>query len=172
ESPKKKSIEDELNKWKIRIRLKQDKESPVLWYLNEGDVQLFFETVPPGEDCLRKARVVTDLFDLVKTFMNFLSIYWSFFEELNDSFSLMLNLPFIRDLRRQKNDKRKRKKWCCKIIKIKNQIKVIFKVDIHGKINQLSSYVKIYFFQLYFIIILLRSLIHPILSLKCESNIE
>ncbi|ETO01943.1 hypothetical protein RFI_35496, partial [Reticulomyxa filosa] len=54
ESPKKKSIEDELNKWKIKIRLEQDKENPAVWYLNEEDVQLFFETVPPGEDCLMK----------------------------------------------------------------------------------------------------------------------
>ncbi|ETN99588.1 hypothetical protein RFI_37883 [Reticulomyxa filosa] len=53
ESPKKKSIEDELNKWKIKIRLEQDKESPAVWYLNEEDVQLFFETVLPCEDCLR-----------------------------------------------------------------------------------------------------------------------
>ncbi|ETO35651.1 hypothetical protein RFI_01412 [Reticulomyxa filosa] len=53
ESPKKKSIEDELNKWKIKIRLEQDKENPAVWYLNEEDVQLFFETVPQGEDCLR-----------------------------------------------------------------------------------------------------------------------
>ncbi|ETO04782.1 hypothetical protein RFI_32614, partial [Reticulomyxa filosa] len=46
ESPKKKSIENELNKWKIQIRLEQDKKSLAVWYLNEEDVQLFFETVP------------------------------------------------------------------------------------------------------------------------------
>ncbi|ETN98574.1 hypothetical protein RFI_38918 [Reticulomyxa filosa] len=44
ESPKKKSIEDELNKWKIKIRLEQDKENPAVWYLNEEDVQLLFES--------------------------------------------------------------------------------------------------------------------------------
>ncbi|ETN98054.1 hypothetical protein RFI_39468 [Reticulomyxa filosa] len=53
ESPKKKSIENELNKWKIQIRLEQDKESPAVWYLNEEDVELFFKTVHPGEDCLK-----------------------------------------------------------------------------------------------------------------------
>ncbi|ETO15302.1 hypothetical protein RFI_22062, partial [Reticulomyxa filosa] len=53
ESPKKKSIENELNKWKIKIRLEQDKYSPAVQCLNEEDVKLFFETVPPGEDCLR-----------------------------------------------------------------------------------------------------------------------
>ncbi|ETO35043.1 hypothetical protein RFI_02030, partial [Reticulomyxa filosa] len=52
ESPKKKSIENELNKWKIQIRLEQDKGNPTVWYLNEGDVELFFETVPPGEDLI------------------------------------------------------------------------------------------------------------------------
>ncbi|ETN99001.1 hypothetical protein RFI_38486, partial [Reticulomyxa filosa] len=53
ESPKKKSIENELNKWKIQIRLEQDKYSPAVQCLNEEDVELFFETVLPGEDCLR-----------------------------------------------------------------------------------------------------------------------
>ncbi|ETO02622.1 hypothetical protein RFI_34796, partial [Reticulomyxa filosa] len=52
ESPKKKSIEDELNKWKIKIKLEQDKGNPTVWYLNEGDAQLLFGIVPPGEDCL------------------------------------------------------------------------------------------------------------------------
>ncbi|ETO04703.1 hypothetical protein RFI_32691, partial [Reticulomyxa filosa] len=47
ESPKKKSIENELNKWKIQIRLEQDKNNPAVQCLNEEDVQLFFETVPP-----------------------------------------------------------------------------------------------------------------------------
>ncbi|ETN98925.1 hypothetical protein RFI_38562, partial [Reticulomyxa filosa] len=61
ESPKKKSIENELNKWKIQIRLEQDNFNPAVWYLNEEDVELFFETVPPSEDSLGKESIVTDL---------------------------------------------------------------------------------------------------------------
>ncbi|ETO01138.1 hypothetical protein RFI_36300 [Reticulomyxa filosa] len=53
ESPKKKSIEDELKKWKIIIRLEQDKFNEAVWCLNQDDVLLFFKTVSPGEDCLK-----------------------------------------------------------------------------------------------------------------------
>ncbi|ETO35052.1 hypothetical protein RFI_02022 [Reticulomyxa filosa] len=53
ESPKKRSIENELNKWKIQIRLEQDKYNPAVQCLNEEDVQLFFKTVPQIEDCLK-----------------------------------------------------------------------------------------------------------------------
>ncbi|ETO11073.1 hypothetical protein RFI_26302 [Reticulomyxa filosa] len=53
ESPKKKSIENELKKWKIVIRLEQNKFNEAIWCLNEDDVSLFFKTIPPGEDCLK-----------------------------------------------------------------------------------------------------------------------
>ncbi|ETO04359.1 hypothetical protein RFI_33039 [Reticulomyxa filosa] len=53
ESPKKKSIENEFKKWKIAIRLEQDKYNPVVWCLNQEDLLLFFQSVPPGEDCLK-----------------------------------------------------------------------------------------------------------------------
>ncbi|ETO01847.1 hypothetical protein RFI_35592, partial [Reticulomyxa filosa] len=72
ESPKKKSIEDELNKWKIQIRLEQDKYNPAVQCLNEEDVKLFFETVPSGEDYVLnvvtsgKELIVIDLFLLIE----------------------------------------------------------------------------------------------------------
>ncbi|ETN98862.1 hypothetical protein RFI_38625, partial [Reticulomyxa filosa] len=75
ESPKKKSIEDELNKWKIQIRLEQDKGNPTLCYLNEGDVE--FENIL-NVVALGKELIVIDLFSLNKTL--------TFFEELNNSF--------------------------------------------------------------------------------------
>ncbi|ETO33460.1 hypothetical protein RFI_03649 [Reticulomyxa filosa] len=53
ESPKKNDIEDELRKWKIIIRLEQDKFNEAVWCLNQNDVLLFFKTVPPGENCLK-----------------------------------------------------------------------------------------------------------------------
>ncbi|ETO02888.1 hypothetical protein RFI_34525, partial [Reticulomyxa filosa] len=52
-SQKNQIIQNELKKWKVQIRLQQDKKNLALWYLNEEDVELFFEKVPPGEDCLK-----------------------------------------------------------------------------------------------------------------------
>ncbi|ETO00010.1 hypothetical protein RFI_37449, partial [Reticulomyxa filosa] len=44
-SPQKKLIEDELKKWKVPIRLEQDKKNPMIWCLNETDVSSFFQIV-------------------------------------------------------------------------------------------------------------------------------
>ncbi|ETO02209.1 hypothetical protein RFI_35227 [Reticulomyxa filosa] len=43
-SQKNQIIQNELKKWKVQIRLQQDKKNLALWYLNEEDVELFFET--------------------------------------------------------------------------------------------------------------------------------
>ncbi|ETO08895.1 hypothetical protein RFI_28492, partial [Reticulomyxa filosa] len=63
ESPKKKSIEDELNKWKIQIRLEQDNFNPAVWYLNEEDVQLLFDSEMKMLNviALEKESIVIDL---------------------------------------------------------------------------------------------------------------
>ncbi|ETO02479.1 hypothetical protein RFI_34952, partial [Reticulomyxa filosa] len=53
DSPHKRIIENELKKWKVPIQLKQDKTNPAIWCLNEADVLLFFQVVPPGQDCLK-----------------------------------------------------------------------------------------------------------------------
>ncbi|ETO33271.1 hypothetical protein RFI_03836 [Reticulomyxa filosa] len=55
ELSKKKSIEHELNKWKVPIRLEPDKENPMIYCLNQSDVSLFFQTVPLGTDCLQSS---------------------------------------------------------------------------------------------------------------------
>ncbi|ETO22607.1 hypothetical protein RFI_14587 [Reticulomyxa filosa] len=46
-------FKNELNQWKIPIRVEQDPSIPALFYLNQEDVSLFFQTVPPGNDCLK-----------------------------------------------------------------------------------------------------------------------
>ncbi|ETO10774.1 hypothetical protein RFI_26605, partial [Reticulomyxa filosa] len=74
ESPKKKSIENELNKWKIKIRLEQDKYNPAVQCLNEEDVKLLFETVPPG-----KGFIVIDLFSLIEPMIFHFKYFVSFF---------------------------------------------------------------------------------------------
>ncbi|ETO35207.1 hypothetical protein RFI_01865 [Reticulomyxa filosa] len=50
---KKSCIESELKKWKVQIRLEQNESYPKIWFLNQNDVELFFQTVPPKQDCLK-----------------------------------------------------------------------------------------------------------------------
>ncbi|ETO34841.1 hypothetical protein RFI_02246 [Reticulomyxa filosa] len=46
-------IQNELAKWKVPIRLKIEQSVPNIISLDQTDVNLFFQTVPPGSDCLR-----------------------------------------------------------------------------------------------------------------------
>ncbi|ETO34116.1 hypothetical protein RFI_02977 [Reticulomyxa filosa] len=48
-----KIFEQELTKWKIPIRLENDRRNQSILCLNQEDVSLFFQTVPPRHDCLK-----------------------------------------------------------------------------------------------------------------------
>ncbi|ETN97241.1 hypothetical protein RFI_40290, partial [Reticulomyxa filosa] len=58
-----KSIENELNKWKIQIRLEQDKYNPAVQCLNKEDVE--FENIL-NVVTLEKELIVIDLFLLIE----------------------------------------------------------------------------------------------------------
>ncbi|ETO33969.1 poly(A)-specific ribonuclease (PARN)-like domain containing 1 [Reticulomyxa filosa] len=73
ESPKKKSIEDELMKWKIVIRLEQDQFNEAVWCLNRDDVLLFYKTIPPVDTKTTLYR--DDQFSSLKNIKLFLFSY-------------------------------------------------------------------------------------------------
>ncbi|ETO02284.1 hypothetical protein RFI_35151 [Reticulomyxa filosa] len=81
ESPKKNDIEDELRKWKIIIRLEQDKFNEAVWCLNQNDVLLFFKTVPPGENCLKRSSKEYSCFQKWQMYntYNEKSVFFKFF---------------------------------------------------------------------------------------------
>ncbi|ETO33324.1 hypothetical protein RFI_03783, partial [Reticulomyxa filosa] len=90
-----KSIEDELNKWKIQIRLEQDKYNPAVQCLNEEDVE--FENIL-NVMAFGKELIVIDLFLLNEPmiclelfhFKILLVCFWNFIHRIKQIFIIIM----------------------------------------------------------------------------------